>query len=283
MEDYEAQEQEFWRKLEEGEMSRSQMLKRSVAAAAGLTVLGSTGAAFASRGAAGAAPPLKGSSISDQGARCRSEEGRPPQHDRPAARLGQLRRDDVDVPEEVRHRDHERQPERQLGRREPGDRLPEGRLARSRRGRRRRLVRRPRCGAGPVRKYFVSTFSTIPRAMKDTRGLWWGDYWGAISIGYNGNLISNPPKTWKDLLKPEYKGKVAHERQPAVVELRGLRRHRGGDRERRLDVECRPGHRLLRDAEEVGQLHPRPDDTADGRVRSDADLDRLGLQQPRLH
>ncbi len=45
--------------------------------------------------------------------------------------------------------------------------------------------------------------------MKDTRGLWWGDYWGAISFGYNKNLINNPPKTWKDLLKPEYKGKVA--------------------------------------------------------------------------
>jgi putative spermidine/putrescine transport system substrate-binding protein len=64
MEDYEAQEQEFWRKLEEGEMSRSQMLKRSVAAATGLTILGSSGAALASRGAAGANPPLKGSSIS---------------------------------------------------------------------------------------------------------------------------------------------------------------------------------------------------------------------------
>ena len=64
MEDYEEQEQEFWRKLEEGEMSRSQMLKRSVAAAAGLTVLGSTGAAFAARSAAGAAPPLMGKSIS---------------------------------------------------------------------------------------------------------------------------------------------------------------------------------------------------------------------------
>jgi len=36
-----------------------------------------------------------------------------------------------------------------------------------------------------------------------------GDYWGAISIGYNQNLVSNPPKTWKDLLKSEYKGKVA--------------------------------------------------------------------------
>src|ERR1035437_2031578 len=64
MEDYEAQELEFWRKLEESEMSRSQMLKRSVAAAAGLTVLGSGSAAWAGRSAAGAAPPLKGSSIS---------------------------------------------------------------------------------------------------------------------------------------------------------------------------------------------------------------------------
>jgi putative spermidine/putrescine transport system substrate-binding protein len=45
--------------------------------------------------------------------------------------------------------------------------------------------------------------------MKDTRGFWYGDYWGAVSIGYNQNLVPNPPKTWKDLLKPEYKGKVA--------------------------------------------------------------------------
>ena len=36
-----------------------------------------------------------------------------------------------------------------------------------------------------------------------------GDYWGAVSIGYNKTLVSNPPKTFKDLMKPEYKGKVA--------------------------------------------------------------------------
>ena len=36
-----------------------------------------------------------------------------------------------------------------------------------------------------------------------------GDYWGAVSIGYNKSLISNPPKTFADLKKPEYKGKVA--------------------------------------------------------------------------
>src|SRR6185437_12924091 len=63
-------------------------------------------------------------------------------------------------------------------------------------------------------KYFVSEFSTIPRSMKDTRGFWWGDYWGAISIGFNQSLVSNPPTSWKDLLKPEYKGKVAMNGSP---------------------------------------------------------------------
>ncbi len=61
MEDHEEQEVEFWRKLDEEGMSRSQMLKRSIAAAAGLTVLSSPAAALAAgrrRGAA--APPLKG-------------------------------------------------------------------------------------------------------------------------------------------------------------------------------------------------------------------------------
>ena len=41
-----------------------------------------------------------------------------------------------------------------------------------------------------------------------------GDYWGAVSIGYNKTLVSNPPKTWQDLLKPEYKGKVAMNGSP---------------------------------------------------------------------
>src|SRR3954453_10478129 len=63
MEDYEAQEQEFWRKLEETDMSRSQMLKRSVAAAAGLTILSSPGVALGARRLGSATPPLKGKSV----------------------------------------------------------------------------------------------------------------------------------------------------------------------------------------------------------------------------
>ena len=47
MEDHEEQEVEFWRKLDEEGISRSQMLKRSIAAAAGLTVLSAPAAALA--------------------------------------------------------------------------------------------------------------------------------------------------------------------------------------------------------------------------------------------
>ncbi len=36
-----------------------------------------------------------------------------------------------------------------------------------------------------------------------------GDYWGSITIGYNASLVSTPPKSFADLLKPEYKNKVA--------------------------------------------------------------------------
>ena len=50
--------------------------------------------------------------------------------------------------------------------------------------------------------------------MKDTRGFWTANYWGAVSIGYNAGLVSNPPKTFADLTKPEYKNKVAMNGSP---------------------------------------------------------------------
>src|SRR4029077_4136321 len=47
MEDYEEQEVEFWRKLAEEDISRGTMLRRSAAAAFGLTVLGGSSSALA--------------------------------------------------------------------------------------------------------------------------------------------------------------------------------------------------------------------------------------------
>jgi putative spermidine/putrescine transport system substrate-binding protein len=63
----------------------------------------------------------------------------------------------------------------------------------------------------------VSTWDTIPRSMKDTRGYWWADYWGAVSIGYNANLVKPAPTSFKDLLNPAYKGKVALNGSPLTA------------------------------------------------------------------
>jgi putative spermidine/putrescine transport system substrate-binding protein len=209
MEDYEAQEQEFWRKLEESEMSRSQMLKRSLAAAAGLTVLSAPGVALASRRLGAAAPPLKGSSIAMKDlVAAAKKEGKlntialPPDW----ANYGEIMSTfskKYGIPITNDNPNGSSAEENQAVRSLKGDsRAPD-------------VVDDGPAFAisgtaeGLFAKYFNTNFGTIPRSMKDTRGFWVGDYWGAISIGYNANLVKTPPKTWKDLLNSEYKGKVA--------------------------------------------------------------------------
>ncbi len=64
MEDYEAQELEFLRKLEEEKISRSAMLRRSAGAALGLTILSAPSAAWAASARASANPPLRGKGFS---------------------------------------------------------------------------------------------------------------------------------------------------------------------------------------------------------------------------
>ena len=56
--------------------------------------------------------------------------------------------------------------------------------------------------------YQVSTWDTIPANLKDGNGKWVNDYGGYMSIGYNTAKVPEPTSV-KDLLKPEYKGKVA--------------------------------------------------------------------------
>ena len=214
MEDHEEQEVEFWRKLREEGISRSQMLKRSVAAAAGLTVLSAPGAAWARSHGASVAPPLKGRGFSMKELIAQAKkEGHlntialPPDW----ANYGEImstfqKKYGIGITND--NPDGSSAQENQAIVSLKGDsRAPD-------------VV-----DVGPAfavsgtaqglyGKYFVSEFSTIPRSMKDTRGYWWGDYWGAISISYNQNLVSNGPKSFADLLKPEYKGKVAMNGSP---------------------------------------------------------------------
>ncbi|MFI5533157.1 ABC transporter substrate-binding protein [Kitasatospora sp. NPDC051853] len=62
---------------------------------------------------------------------------------------------------------------------------------------------------GLLAPYKVATFEKVPDTMKDAAGARVNDYGGYISIGCDAKKIGTCPKTFADLLKPEYKGKVA--------------------------------------------------------------------------
>jgi putative spermidine/putrescine transport system substrate-binding protein len=56
--------------------------------------------------------------------------------------------------------------------------------------------------------YKVATWGDIPAPLKDPNGTWFSDYGGYMSIGYDAGSVPTPEKV-DDLLKPEYRGKVA--------------------------------------------------------------------------
>src|SRR5262245_39679773 len=56
--------------------------------------------------------------------------------------------------------------------------------------------------------YKVATWDDIPEALKAPDGLWVSDYGGYMSIGYDAGSVPAPTSV-KDLLKPDYAGKVA--------------------------------------------------------------------------
>lgn len=59
-----------------------------------------------------------------------------------------------------------------------------------------------------IEAYKPTNFDSIPDALKDPDGKWVGAYYGALSIGVNTKLVKKPA-SFKDLLGPEYKGKIA--------------------------------------------------------------------------
>jgi putative spermidine/putrescine transport system substrate-binding protein len=62
---------------------------------------------------------------------------------------------------------------------------------------------------GLLANYKVATWDTIPADSKDADGAWYGDYYGVFAFEVNTQVITNVPKDWPDLLKDEYKGKIA--------------------------------------------------------------------------
>ena len=196
------------RLVAEERMSRSSMLRRSLAAAAGLTILSSPATALAGRSAALQQPPLRGKGRFNEILRQAKREGRintialPPDW----ANYGEImstfqRRYGLRLTND--NPDASSAQENQAVRSLKGDpRAPDV------------LDVGPSFAIDGAReglyaRYYNRFFGTVPRAMKDGRGYWVGDYWGVISFGVNRAVIRNVPKTWADLLKPEYRNRVA--------------------------------------------------------------------------
>jgi len=209
VEDYQEQEYEFWRRLEEESLDRRKLLRRGLAAGAGLTIFSLSDVALATRQRVLADPPLRGTkggmkaliaaakkeghlnvialppdwaNYGEMISTFTKKYGIPITSDNPNGSSAQENQAIVSLKGDPRAPD-------------VVDVGPSFAVAGA--------------AAGLYARYFVTPYKTIPRAMKDTRGLWTGDYWGAISIGYNANIIGTAPKTFADLLKPEYKNKVA--------------------------------------------------------------------------
>ncbi len=62
---------------------------------------------------------------------------------------------------------------------------------------------------GLLAPYKVATWNNIADNAKASDGTWYSDYGGFIAIGYDSAHVSDPPTSFADLLKPEYKNKVA--------------------------------------------------------------------------
>lgn len=63
--------------------------------------------------------------------------------------------------------------------------------------------------AGQWEPYTPTVAAEIPADLKDPKGNWVAAYYGVMSIFTNTKIVPNAPKTFADLKKPEYKGKIS--------------------------------------------------------------------------
>jgi putative spermidine/putrescine transport system substrate-binding protein len=209
MEEFQEQEYEFLRRLEEDRSDRRTLLRRGAAAGVGLTVLSLSPAALAARKQAAANAPQRGKAVTLKEMVAEAKkEGRlntialPPDW----ANYGEIMRTftrKYGIPITNANPDGSSAQENEAVRSLKGDsRAPDV------------LDVSPTfaiAGAneGLYAKYFNTKINRVPRAMKDGRGFWVADYWGVVSIGVNSAVVSTLPRSWADLKKSEYRNKVA--------------------------------------------------------------------------
>ena len=209
MEDYQEQEYEFWRRLQEERIDRGRFLKRGLAAGAGLTIFSLSDLALATRQRVLKDPPLLGRTVSVQELVAEAKkEGRlntialPPDWANYGEVMSTFTRK-YRIPITNDNPDASSAQENQAVRSLKGDpRAPDV------------LDVGPSfaidgANEGLYARHYTRNFKKVPRAMKDGRGYWLADYWGVVSFGVNRAVVSNVPRTFADLLKPEYRNKVA--------------------------------------------------------------------------
>jgi len=278
MDDNELQEIEFWRKLEEESMSRSSMLRRSAAAAFGLTILSGPAAAWAARAGREEALTADGIPIKKLIAAAKKE--------------GQL--NVIALPHdwanygEIISKFKSKYGLKMDEANPNGSSAQENQAIRSLKG-------DPRApdvvDVGPAfaiqganeglyTRYKVKEYKTIPKNQKDPGARWYGDYWGAISVGYNANLVHPAPKTFADLLKSAYKNQVALNGSPltsgsAVAGVFAAALASGGSVN---DIE--PGIEFFRKLKKAGNFIPvqgTPQTVASGQTPIVIDWDYLNI------
>ncbi len=68
-----------------------------------------------------------------------------------------------------------------------------------------------------VAPYKVANWADIPADYKDSKGAWYYDYSGLMSIGYDSSVIKKAPKSMDDLLGSAYNKKVAIKGDPTAA------------------------------------------------------------------
>ena len=63
--------------------------------------------------------------------------------------------------------------------------------------------------AGLLQPYKVSNWTSIPDAVKDPDGYWYGDYYGVLVFQVNADVVENAPSDWPDLLKAGHRVALA--------------------------------------------------------------------------
>lgn len=108
---------------------------------------------------------------------------------------------------------------------------------------------------GVLAAYKNSYWDQIPDVLKDPDGRWVAWYQGTIAFVVNKAIVKNVPRTWKDLLKPEYRNMVVVDdpRQGAQGQYSVLAAAfaRGGD-----ETNIMPGIDFFAELKRRGNLRP---------------------------